>query len=68
LDQLERIISIVNQNKIAILSMLVLPRRKKADWMVVVRLNTNNPKTIIQNLKKEGFHVTWAVASIKPEW
>jgi len=68
LDQLERIISIVNQNKIAILSMLVLPRRKKADWLVVVRLNTNNPKTIIQNLKKEGFHVTWAVASIKPEW
>src|SRR4030042_2180601 len=68
LDQLERIISIVNQNKIKMLSMIVLPRRKKADWMVVVRLNTNNPKTIIQNLKKEGFHVTWAVASITPEW
>lgn len=68
LDQLERIISIVNQNKIKMLSMIALPQRKKADWMVVVRLNTNTPKAIIQNLKKEGFHVTWAVASIKPEW
>lgn len=68
LEQLERIISIINQNKIKILSMLVLPRRKKADWMVALRLDTNNPKIIIQHLKKEGFHVTWAIASVKPEW
>jgi len=68
MGQLERIISIVNRNRIKISSMLILPRRKKADWMVALRLNTNQPKTIIQNLKKEGFHVTWAVASIKPEW
>jgi acetoin utilization protein AcuB len=68
LEQLEKIISIINQNKTKILSMLVLPRRKKADWMVALRLDTNNPKTIIQHLKKEGFHVTWAIASVKPEW
>jgi len=68
LGQLEKIISVVNQNKIGILSMLVLPRRKKADWMVALRLNTSKPKTIIQNLKKEGFNVTWAVASVKHEW
>jgi hypothetical protein len=67
LEQFEKIISIVNQNKIRILSMIVLPRRKKADWMVALRLDTNNPKTIIQHLNKEGFHVTWAAASTKPD-
>jgi hypothetical protein len=48
--------------------MIVLPRSKKGDWMIELRLNTKNPKTIIQNLKKEGFNVTWAVAPVKAEW
>jgi acetoin utilization protein AcuB len=68
LGELERIISIANQNKTLILSMIVLPRSKGGDWMIELRLNTKNPKTIIQNLKKEGFNVTWAVATVKAEW
>jgi acetoin utilization protein AcuB len=68
LGELEKIISIVNQNKALILSMIVLPRSKKGDWMIALRLNTKNPKTIIQNFKKEGLNVTWAVAPIKAEW
>ena len=68
LGELEKIISIVNQNKTLILSMIVLPRSKKGDWMVELRLNTKNPKTIIQNLKKGGFNVTWAIAPVKAEW
>jgi acetoin utilization protein AcuB len=68
LGELEKIISITNQNKTMILSMIVLPRRKKGDWMIEPRLNTKNPKRIIQNFKKEGFHVTWAVAPVKEEW
>ena len=66
--ELEKIISIINRYKVTILSMIVLPRRKRGDWMVALRLDTKNPKTIIQNLKKEGFNVTWAVAPIKAEW
>jgi acetoin utilization protein AcuB len=68
LGELEKIISITNQNKTMILSMIVLPRRKKGDWMIELRLNTKNPKKIIQNFKKDGFNVTWAVASVKAEW
>jgi acetoin utilization protein AcuB len=68
LGELEKIISIVNQNKVLILSMIVLPRSKKGDWMIELRLNTKNPKTIIERFKKEGFNVTWAVASVKAEW
>jgi acetoin utilization protein AcuB len=68
LGELEKIISITNQNKTMILSMIVLPRRQKGDWMIELRLNTKNPKKIIQNFKKDGFNVTWAVASVKAEW
>jgi acetoin utilization protein AcuB len=65
---LEKIISIADQHKLIILSMIVVPRLKEGDWMIALRLNTKDPKTIIQDLKKEGYHVTWAVASIKAEW
>jgi acetoin utilization protein AcuB len=68
MGELEKIISIVNQNKTLILSMIVLPRSKKGDWMIELRLNTKDPKTIIQNFKKEGFNVTWVVAPVKAEW
>jgi acetoin utilization protein AcuB len=68
LGELEKIISITNQNKTMILSMIVLPQRQKGEWMIELRLNTKNPKRIIQNFKKEGFNVTWAVATVKAEW
>jgi len=66
--ELENIISIVNRYKVNILNMILLPQRKRGDWMIALRLDTKSPKTIIQNLKKEGFNVTWAVASVKEEW
>ncbi|MGA2518840.1 MAG: CBS and ACT domain-containing protein [Thermodesulfobacteriota bacterium] len=68
LGELEKIISITNKNKTMILSMIVLPQRKKGDWMIELRLKTKNPKKIIQNFKKDGFDVTWAVAPVKEEW
>jgi acetoin utilization protein AcuB len=68
LGDLEKIISITDRNKTMILSMIVLPRRQKGEWMIELRLNTNNPKTIIQDFKKEGYNVTWAVAPVKAEW
>jgi hypothetical protein len=36
--------------------------------MIALRLNTKDPKAIIQDFKKEGYHVTWAVAPVKAEW
>lgn len=57
LGQLEKIISMINRRKIAIVSMLVAPRRKMGDWMAAIRLNTSTPQAIIRDLKQEGFHV-----------
>jgi len=65
---LEKVISIADHHKVIILSMIVLPRPQQGDWMIALRLNTKNPKSIVQDLKKEGYHVTWAVAPVKAEW
>jgi acetoin utilization protein AcuB len=65
---LEKVISIADQHKMIILSMIVVPRPKEGDWMIVLRLNTKDPKAVIQDFKKEGYNVTWAVASVKAEW
>jgi acetoin utilization protein AcuB len=68
LGELEKIISITDEHKLIILSMIVVPRPGEGDWMIALRLNTKNPKSIVQDLKKEGYHVTWAVAPVKAEW
>jgi acetoin utilization protein AcuB len=68
LGELEKIISMTDQHKLIILSMIVVPRPKKGDWMIALRLNTRNPKTIIQDFKKESYNVTWAVAPVKAQW
>jgi hypothetical protein len=65
---LEKIISIADQHKLIILSMIVVPRSKEGDWMIALREGTKDPKTIIQDFKKVGFHVTWAVAPVKAKW
>lgn len=66
--ELERIISVANRHRVTILSMILVPRYQKGDWLLALRLDTKTPKSVIQSLKKEGFHVSWAVASIKEEW
>jgi acetoin utilization protein AcuB len=65
---LDKVISIADRHKVIILSMIVVPHPKGGEWMIALRLNTKDPKAIIQELKKEGYNVTWAVASIKAEW
>jgi acetoin utilization protein AcuB len=60
LTALEKIISIANQHQTIILSMISLPRPEKKDWMIVLRLKTNNPDPIVKDLKKAGLNVTYA--------
>ncbi len=60
LNDLERIISIVNQHQTIILSMISLPRPEKKDWMIVLRLKTSDPEPIVKDFKKAGFNVTYS--------
>ena len=56
--ELQQIISIIDKNKTALLSMLSLPRPEKSDWMIVLRVKTGEPGPTVEDLKKAGFNVT----------
>jgi acetoin utilization protein AcuB len=60
LNDLEKIISIVNQHNTIVLSMISLPRPEKKDWMIALRLKTGNPDSIVKDFKKAGFNVTYS--------
>jgi acetoin utilization protein AcuB len=60
LGDLEKIISIANQHHTVILSMMSLPRPKNKDWIIVLRLKTNDPDPIAKDLRKAGFKVTYS--------
>jgi acetoin utilization protein AcuB len=60
LGDLEKIVSVANQHHTIILSMMSLPRPEKKDWMIVLRLKTNDPDPIVKDFKKAGFNVTFS--------
>ncbi|NIQ38536.1 MAG: CBS domain-containing protein [Proteobacteria bacterium] len=57
LGMLSKIISVVDQHKVIILSMMSLPRFEKKDVIMVLRLKTKNPEPIASDLKKMGISV-----------
>ncbi len=59
LGDLQRIISIVDQNKTIILSMMTMPRPDKNDWMIVLRVKTKNTDPIVNDFRKAGYKVTY---------
>jgi acetoin utilization protein AcuB len=59
LGELRKIISIVDEHKTVILSMMTLPRPEKGDWMVVFRVLSKDPSPIVKDLKKAGYKVTY---------
>jgi acetoin utilization protein AcuB len=60
LGELDKIVSIANQHHTVVLSLMSLPRPEKKDWMIVLRLKTNDPDSIVKDFKKAGFNVTYA--------
>lgn len=60
LGDLEKIVSVANQHHTVILSMMSLPRTEKKDWMIVLRLKTNDPDPLVKDFKKAGFNVTFS--------
>ncbi len=60
LGDLEKIVSIANKHHTVILSMMSLPRPENKDWMIVLRLKTNDPDPIAKDFRKAGFNVTYS--------
>jgi acetoin utilization protein AcuB len=59
LGDLKKIISIIDQHKTIILSMMSLPRPEKNDWMIMLRIKTKKSGPIVTDLKKAGLKVTY---------
>lgn len=57
---LKKIVAVANQHHTIILSMMSLPRPENKDWMIVLRLKTNDPDPIVKDFKKAGFNVTFS--------
>lgn len=59
-DVLHHIIGILRQHHIRIQSMFIYPDKTNAQNKIIVfRISTMNPVTIIAHLKKEGYDVLW---------
>jgi len=60
---LSKIISVVDQHQVRILSMMSLQRPEERDIMMVMRLKTENPKDIVEDLKKMGLSVNYSLTT-----
>ncbi len=58
-NELQQIVSIADKNRAVLLSMMSLPRPEKKDWMIVLRLKIKQPESVVNDLKKAGFNVTF---------
>ena len=56
---LQKMVSILAQYDAAILSMMSFFREKEKDWMLMIRVKTQKPEPIVDDLKKAGYQVTF---------
>lgn len=59
LSELTEILVILNRHKVPILSMMTMPRPEKKDWLVFMRIRTGDASAVAEDMKKEGFSVTY---------
>jgi acetoin utilization protein AcuB len=62
---LEKVIAIASKPGRMILSMILTPRPQENDWMVVLRMKTDDPEGVVQELREAGFVVTHAAMSVR---
>ena len=57
---MQRIVEILEKNKTVLLSMMTLPPEEwEKDWLVVLRLKSEDVEPITKELKSSGFNVTY---------
>ena len=52
------IMEILDEHKTALLSLMTLPRPEDEDWLVVLRIKSDNAQPIVKELTSAGFNVT----------
>jgi acetoin utilization protein AcuB len=57
---MKKIMQVLDKSKTVLLSMMTLPPEEwEEDWLVVLRVQSNNVKPIAEDLKSAGFNVTY---------
>ena len=57
---MKRIMEILDEHKTVLLSLMTLPRPEDEDWLVVLRIKSDNAEPIVKELKSAGFNVVYA--------
>ncbi|UCG63635.1 MAG: CBS domain-containing protein [Deltaproteobacteria bacterium] len=56
---MKRIMEILDENKTVLLSLMTLPRPENEDWLVILRIKSDNAEPIVKELKSAGFNVVY---------
>ncbi len=58
LGELREIIKVLDDHEAPLLSIISIPRRKKGDWVIVLRVQSSSAEKIVKDLERGGFKVT----------
>jgi len=58
LGELKKIIGILDDHATPLLSIITIPRKKKGNWIIVLRVLSSEAEGIVKDLEKKGFKVT----------
>jgi acetoin utilization protein AcuB len=58
LGELRKIIGVLDDHKTPLLSIVSIPRKKKGDWVIVLRVQATEAEGIVRDLETSGFNVT----------
>ena len=56
---MQKIMSILDKNKTVLLSLISLKEPEEEEWLIVLRLDSDNAEPIAKELKSSGFNVTY---------
>jgi acetoin utilization protein AcuB len=57
---MERIMAILDERKVVLLSLMTFLRPEEGDYMIILRIQTNDTGPIVKDLAAAGFSVTYA--------
>ena len=58
LGELRKIIGILDEHKTPLLSIVSIPKKKKGDWVLVLRVQAAKAQGIVKDLETSGFNVS----------
>jgi hypothetical protein len=57
---MQRIMKVLDKNKTVLLSLVTLPpESEEEDWLIVLRLKSEDTEPIVKELQSSGFNVTY---------